>query len=72
MASQNVKGNVSKGWFHMIKDGIAVGWVQQWTLRLECGHEVTHTSDVFNGRSVDVLPPAWVNCRQCDREKASG
>jgi hypothetical protein len=67
MAS-NVTGNASHGWAQMIDGGVATGWVYRWTLKLECGHEQEHLSPVFSNRNQNVAPPAWVTCKQCERE----
>jgi hypothetical protein len=64
----NVTETKSHGWAQMIDNGVADGWVHVWTLKLDCGHEQKYTSRPMVCRNQDVVPPAWVICKQCEKE----
>lgn len=65
--SSNVKSHKGLGWLQVFERGVSVGWAYRFRLTLECGHELDHVSDTYPNRTNHVSPPAWKNCKKCEK-----
>lgn len=48
------------------------GWKYVWKLELECGHELRWMSKTYTDRIIDVSPPRFVGCPQCQQQTQQG